>query len=109
MDSVEVEVHRSAHYRTIDGKKYYHKEDGPAVIWNSGDTEYMIKNVYHRLDGPAVNYKNLKIWYVNGIRHRTDGPAYIADDDKRYYYKGKVVDVNNDKDFANFIKFKAFW
>ena len=109
MDSIKKEAERTLYFRTINGNKFLHKEDGPAVIWNSGDTEYFVNDKYHRIDGPAVDYKNLKIWYVHGVRHRSDGAALISDSYKKYYYKGKVVDVNNDEDFANFIKFKAFW
>jgi hypothetical protein len=115
MHSVVKDQFTTKHFKTVDGNKLLHSEDGPAVIWASGDTEYFVNGEYHRLDGPAIDYKNLKIWYCEGIRHRTDGAAWISKKpyregyDKKYYYKGKIVDFKTDEEFDIFIRFKAFW
>ena len=43
-------------YKDSEGR--YHRVDGPAVIWPSGQQE----------------------WWVNGKRHRENDPAYIGAD-----------------------------
>ena len=50
-----------------------------------------IKGEYHREDGPAVTYESgSKFWYLNGKRHRVDGPACeYADGDKSWWLNGK--------------------
>jgi len=43
-----------------------HREDGPAIIWNNGDTEWFSHGKHHRLDGPAVKYGNWATsWFIN--------------------------------------------
>lgn len=91
---------------------YLHRENGPAVIWKSGDKEYRINGQLHREDGPAIEYTNVHMWYFNDKLHRIDGAAVIDffEDSKEYWYKGKEVeDIKTDEDYNNFIKFKAFW
>lgn len=56
-----------------------HREDGPAVIYRDGETQWFINGNRHRLDGgPVIEKPNgFKSWWVNGKRHRIDGPAVI--------------------------------
>lgn len=42
-----------------------HREDGPAVIYNSGEWEYYRHGILHREDGPASNI-NGNHWYLDG-------------------------------------------
>ncbi len=70
-------------YIEILGKKEYlnkkgerHREDGPAVIWDSGRREWWLNGKLHRIDGPAIETADgSKEWWVNDERHREDGPA----------------------------------
>ena len=48
----------------------YHREDGPAAVWNIGVKIWWINNEKHREDGPAVEYSDgTKVWYLNDIRY----------------------------------------
>lgn len=44
-----------------------HREDGPAVEWNTGGKEWLQNGVYHRLDGPAIECAYNISYYINGI------------------------------------------
>lgn len=47
-----------------------HKEDGPAVIYSDGDTEWYINGKLHRTDGPAVLCSNgYKEWCINDTEY----------------------------------------
>lgn len=52
--------------------------------------------------------KSTIAYYLNGELHNPFGPAIITERSNIYYYKGKVIDVSNNKDFINFIKYMAF-
>ena len=65
-------------YTTTDsyGKYYYkdkqktiiHREDGPAVSYTNGSTEWYMNDKLHRMDGPAAEYNTgYKVWYVNDV------------------------------------------
>jgi len=65
----------------------WHKEDGPAVEWDSGTKEWYQNGLCHRVDGPAVeDIVGNKFWYQNGQRHREDGPAIEYENGNKYYY-----------------------
>lgn len=71
-----------------DGK--YHREDGPAIEWPSGNKEWYLDGKCHREDGPAVEYLGLRQWFINGKCHREDGPAeVIGDGTNCWYLNGK--------------------
>ena len=58
-----------------------HREDGPAVEWNDGETEWYLNGERHRENGPAVEGADgTKFWYLNGLLHREDGPAVECPD-----------------------------
>ena len=49
----------------LDGK--LHREDGPAIEWESGDKFWYLKGYLHREDGPAIEYADgSKSWWLNG-------------------------------------------
>jgi hypothetical protein len=51
----------------------YHREDGPAIEYNSGSKEWWINGKRHREDGPAIEYSNgRKYWYLNDIKYSED-------------------------------------
>lgn len=53
----------------LNGSSILHREDGPAVIFASGDKEWYIHGKLHRLDGPAVEWVGgRRFWYINGQR-----------------------------------------
>lgn len=66
---------------SLDGK--LHKEDGPAIEYQSGRTEWYLHGEIHREDGPALEdpaYGDSG-WYINGELHReNDLPAWIGGD-----------------------------
>lgn len=57
----------------------YHREDGPAVLWNDGSEEWWQHGEKHRTDEPAMFDPNRgdAQWWVNGQLHRVGGPASI--------------------------------
>ena len=61
-----------------DGK--YHREDGPAVIWNDGSKTWYKNGLCHREDGPAVECV-------------IDGPSWYLDGD--YLTKTQFMDIKN--------------
>jgi hypothetical protein len=73
--------------------------------------EYTNENKeYHRLDGPAIEYSSgEKYWYKNHKFHREDGPAIdYSNGHTKYWYNGKHIVVNTDKEFKQYIKMKVF-
>ena len=49
---------------------WYHREDGPAIVWANGEEEWYFKDELHREDGPALEYFNgNKSWYFYGNCH----------------------------------------
>jgi hypothetical protein len=68
-----------------------HRENGPAVEWDSGSKSWYLNGQLHRVDGPAIEYADgEKWWYVNGEKHRENGPAIeFVDGVKRWYLNGK--------------------
>jgi hypothetical protein len=46
-----------------------HRENGPAVIWDSLDQFWYINNKRHRIGGPAfIDHYGTKQWWVDGIQ-----------------------------------------
>ena len=70
-----------------DENKLWHKEDGPAIIWASGD----------------------KSWYFHGKRHRTDGPAIEWKEQTSWYLHGEKLPCKSQEEFQHLMKLKAFW
>ena len=64
-------------YYNDDGKR--HRENGPTVIYSTGDQEWWLNGELHRENGPAIiNQNGKEKWYfINGWLHREDGPAII--------------------------------
>lgn len=66
---------RNGKYREHETFKWYkdgklHREDGPAVIWDSGHKEWYQNGVLHREDGPAFEGKNgTQSWYLKGVQY----------------------------------------
>ena len=74
----------------VDYRKFYYKNKA--------------KTVWHREDGPAAVWDNgrKKAWYFNGKRHRIDGPACeYANGRKEWYIEGKEY---SEEEFINYIK-----
>ena len=48
----------------------FHREDGPAVEWNSGTKSWYLNDKLHREDGPAIEWSDgRKEWWLNDIQH----------------------------------------
>jgi hypothetical protein len=69
----------------------FHREDGPAIEYTSGDKFWYINGKLHRDNGPAKDCANGdKLWYRNGLCHREDGPAIeCASGNKHWYLNDK--------------------
>jgi len=64
------------------------------VVFNNGDKHWYLNDELHREDGPAVEYDSgaNKLWYLNGKLHREDGPATEwSDGSKNWYLNGKKL------------------
>lgn len=78
-----------------------HREDGPAIEYETGEKHWYINGLLHRDDGPAVEGAPLKkyqtgyrfeSWYKEGKLHRLDGPAITyASGDKFWYEDDKFI------------------
>jgi hypothetical protein len=76
---------------SIEGK--LHREDGPAVEYSSGSTEWYFNGLLHReYDLPAIEYiEIIKKWYMHDKLHRIGGPAIErANGDKEWYIQGML-------------------
>ena len=48
----------------LDGK--FHREDGPAIVYEDGVKQWYLNGKLHREDGPAIEYPNgEKQWFFN--------------------------------------------
>ena len=76
-------------FKNINGQ--YHRENGPAIIFENGDAYWFINGKLHREDGPAIENSNgSKEWFVNGKLHREDGPAIQGLYSNEWYFLGKL-------------------
>lgn len=74
-------------WKLPDGR--LHREDGPAVIYETGEWEYYQHHQPHRIDGPALKYfvagRWVYYWRLNGIHYSFDQwleKTPISDEDK---------------------------
>lgn len=76
------------HYR--EGE--LHRDDGPAVEENNGNTKWFRNGLQHRDDGPAILYPEYKeAWLIMGHYHRIAGPAIkYADGREEWYSYGQL-------------------
>ena len=82
--------------KDVDYNKYYykdkeltilHREDGPAIEYSDGGTEWRFNGKLHREDGPAIESPDgSKSWFVHGKRHRIGGPAVEFPNGRGYWY-----------------------
>ena len=74
-------------------------------------TKYSKNGKLHREDGPAVEYDSgYKSYWMNGMRHRFDGPAIEWEDGtKEYWYYGKRLKVNSTEEFIRMINLIILW
>jgi hypothetical protein len=86
------------HFAIIDGIKYAHRLDGPAVEYENGTKEWWVNGLLHREDGPAIEYSKEaseyfdggEEWWQNGKMHRVDGPALINRFKTEYWVGGNL-------------------
>lgn len=79
---------------TKDGRKLHykdgllHREDGPAVIYPSGDVYFYQNGVLHREGKPcSVLTDGSRVWCLYGIPYREDGgPVVVSKDGKKLWY-----------------------
>lgn len=72
----------------FDSEAKLHREDGPALIYKNGHTEWYFHGKLHRDGGPAVIYtQGTQCWYQNGKLHRDDGPAITNLNGKKEWYR----------------------
>jgi hypothetical protein len=76
---------------TLNGNRYLHNDDGPAVINADGSKKWVVKGHPHREGGPAIiSADGTKRWYRNGQLHNDKGPAIVwANGDKEWYVNGE--------------------
>jgi hypothetical protein len=75
-------------------------------------TIYHYKNgLYHREDGPAIEFlSGEKQWWLKGMRHREDGPAVeLPDGEVYYWYKDKRIEASNHKEFEQHKRMLSFF
>ena len=73
----------------------YHRENGPAIVWDDGSQEYYLNGKQHCDNGPAYIWDEFhQKYYLNGFLHRTDGPAIHWDSDDEYFING--IDITKE-------------
>lgn len=92
MYTVEV-TEDSISFRYSHNKHKYllHREDGPAIIYSNGDTQWYLDGFRHRLDGPAKDYESKREWIQYGIHNRLDGPAVEYQDGTKDWIQDGVL------------------
>jgi hypothetical protein len=85
----------------IDGKRMYHREDGPAFEYKDGGKEWYYKNKRHRLDGPAVMQYSIEKYYIYGefygdflYQYWQDASIEIARLKGFKFYKYSTFEIN---------------
>ena len=64
------------------GTHILHREDGPALVLETGSKSWYVNGKRHRIGGPAIEWVwGAKQWYVDGQLHRDDGPAVEWDEE----------------------------
>ena len=64
--------------------------------------EWYLNGLRHReYDMPAIeHYNGDKEWWINGKRHREKGPAIeLINGKKKWYWHGKKINVNSQEEF----------
>jgi hypothetical protein len=57
------------------------------VKWDNDNIEYRKNGKWHREDGPAIIWQSgYKSWYFKGKRHNLNGPAIIYPDGREGYF-----------------------
>ena len=78
--------------------RVWHREDGPALIYDDGCEYYYQNGLLHREGGPAIDSYPQAICYCRyGKLHRMDGPAFHVNigekaETKHWYFNGSNVD-----------------
>ena len=84
-----------------------HREDGPAIIYDSGVSYWYKFGKIHRDDGPAVDWGNGECsWYRKGLYHRENGPAVEWGDERDWYING-IKATEKDTFIKLLIRFKV--
>lgn len=64
-----------------------HREDGPAIIFESGIEIWIQNGMKHRTDGPAlIRPDGYQAWYQHDIRHNSHGPAIVTPSMEAVFY-----------------------
>lgn len=80
-------VYYKANSDNAFGMREFHREDGPAVVYDDGDKFWYQNDNLHREDGPAYEGADgTKHWWAYGLRHRLDGPAIEDADGTEYFF-----------------------
>jgi len=67
----------------IKGTNIVHKDDGPAIVWKTGELEWYVQNKRHRSDGPAVIFPEGDVmWFLNGFKYENKELWFEALDEK---------------------------
>lgn len=84
-------------YVEIDGKKYVHRDTGPAIEMANGHKEWYNMDVLdrdYRLGPAQILADGTQKYYEKGIQHRPNGAAVLyPDGGYEYWVKGKQQTV----------------
>jgi hypothetical protein len=89
--------------KTITEKEWYKAKNYTGIVkFTNGDVFYLKNSKWHREDGPAIIHNSgYKAWRFEGLLHNLNGPAEIlSDGTKRYWINGKLIeDCTSDEAF----------
>jgi hypothetical protein len=91
VDLIPDGLHRTNWVQACVRSEMLHCDEGPAVEWADGTTEWYCDGKLHREDGPALEGADgTTHWYRDGKRHREVGPATEwADGNKSWWHEGQ--------------------
>lgn len=86
----------------LDDADDYHRDDGPAIIYFTGEREWYQHGNLDREDGPAREHADgSEEWYREGVLHCVSGPAIRrSDGSEEWWCCGHRVDRNIEHHFA---------
>lgn len=73
-----------------------HRDDGPAIIYVTGEEFWYQHSKRHRVGGPAAKWPNgREEWYLDDNLHRIGGPAvYVPNGKVEWWVNGKQIFMN---------------
>lgn len=88
-----VPLNREKEWRDENG--YFHRIDGPAIMFNDGGEQWRLHGKLHRTDGPAIKKADgTKYWFINGNQ--------LSEEEFKFSNKMKIADCKEKNTLPEF-------